>query len=91
MRREKAEKGEKQEQQQPEKGEKHEKGEFGFVGFLIAGLVVLVIGVVAFLRVTGALAGVWEGPLTLLVIGFAIIIVGVYVAMMARRRYPPAA
>ena len=92
MRNEKAEKGEKQEKnRQPEKGEKHEKGEFGFVGFLIAGLVVVAIGVLGFLRVTGALAGVWEGPLTLLVIGLAIIIIGVYVAMMARRRYPPAA
>jgi len=49
------------------------------------------LGLLALLRVTGALGGVWEGPLTLLVIGFAIIIVGVYVAMMARKRYPPAA
>jgi hypothetical protein len=92
MRREKAEKGEKQEkQQQPEKGEKHEKGEFGFVGFLIAGLIVIMIGVFAFLRVTNVLSGGMESALTLLVIGLAIIIVGVYVAMMARRRYPPAA
>jgi len=92
MRNEKAEKGEKQEKNQHnEKGEKHEKGEFGFVGFLIAGLVVVALGLLALLRVTGALGGVWEGPLTLLVIGFAIIIVGVYVAMMARKRYPPAA
>ena len=90
MRNEKQEKGEKQEKnrQQPEKGEKHEKGEFGFVGFLIAGLVVLLIGVVAFLRASGALATAWEGPITLLVIGFAIIIVGVYVATMAKRRNP---
>jgi len=91
MRNEKAEKGEKQEKKEPEKGEKHEKGEFGYMGFLIAGLVVLVIGVIAFLRVTGALSGVWEGPLTLLVIGVAIIIVGIYVAMMAKRRNPRAA
>jgi rRNA maturation protein Nop10 len=92
MRNEKQEKGEKQEkhQQQPEKGEKHEKGEFGFVGYLIAGLVVLLIGVVAFLSATHYIAGPWEGPLTLLVIGFAIIIVGVYVATMAKRRNPHA-
>ena len=91
MRREKAEKGEKQEKQQPEKGEKHEKGEFGFMGFLIAGLIVIIIGVFAFLRVTNVLSGGMESALTLLVIGLAVIIVGVYVAMMARRRYPPAA
>jgi hypothetical protein len=91
MRNEKQEKGEKQEkQQQQEKGEKHEKGEFGYVGFLIGGLVVIVLGVIAFLRVSGTLVDAWEGPLTLLVIGVAIIIVGVYVALLARRRYPHA-
>lgn len=85
------EKGEKQEKNQPnEKGEKHEKGEFGFVGFLIAGLVVLIIGVLGFLSVTHAIASGWEGPLTLLVVGVAIILVGLYVAMTARRHYPPA-
>jgi amino acid transporter len=90
MRNEKAEKGEKQEKGQ--QTEKNEKGEFGFVGFLIAGLVVVAIGVIAFLGVAGVFSGVyadWGGPLTLLVVGIAIIIVGIYVATMAKRRYPP--
>jgi len=94
MRNEKAEKGEKQEKnQQQEKGEKHEKGEFGFVGFFIAGLVVVILGVFAFIRVQypNVFTGGMESALTLLVIGLVIIIVGVYVAMMARRRNPPAA
>jgi hypothetical protein len=52
---------------------------------------VIMIGVFAFLRVTNVLSGGMESALTLLVIGLAVIIVGVYVAMMARRRYPPAA
>ena len=94
VRNEKSEKGEKQEKhQQPEKGEKHEKGGFGFVGFLIAGIVVVLLGVLAFVRVQypNVLTGGMEGALILLVIGLAIIIVGVYVAMMARRRNPPVA
>jgi hypothetical protein len=95
VRNEKSEKGEKQEkhQQQPEKGEKHEKGGFGFVGFLIAGIVVVLLGVVAFVRVQypNVLTGGMEGALILLVIGLAIIIVGVYVAMVARHRNPPVA
>jgi heme/copper-type cytochrome/quinol oxidase subunit 4 len=91
MRNEKQEKGEKKEKQEPEKREKHEKGEFGYIGFLIGGLVVIVLGVIAFLRVSGTIVGAWEGPLTLLVIGLAIIVVGVYVAILAKRRNPQAA
>ncbi len=91
MRNEKAEKGEKGEKQrqQPEKGEKHEKGQFGYVGFLIAGLVVIAIGVIALVRVQYPSFGNWESPLVLLIIGLAIIIVGVYVFTMAKRRNPP--
>ncbi len=88
MRNEKSEKGEKHEQQ-PEKGEKHEKGEFGFVGFLIAGLVVVLLGVFAYLNVAGILTGGMQGALTLLIIGLAIIIVGLYFATRARQRNPP--
>jgi heme/copper-type cytochrome/quinol oxidase subunit 4 len=91
IRNEKAEKGEKQEKhQQSEKGEKHEKGGFGFVGFLIAGIVVVVLGVLAFVRVQypNVFTSGMESALILLVIGLAIIIVGVYIAMMARRRNP---
>lgn len=88
MRNEKNEKQEKNQHQ--EKGEKHEKGEFGYVGFLIAGLIVVILGVFAFLRVAGYFTNGMESALTLLVIGLAIIIVGVYVAMMAKRRNPGA-
>lgn len=86
---EKAEKGEKQEKEEPEKGEKHEKGRLGFVGFLIAGLVLVFLGIVAYYDVTvGLPSSQLTGPVVLLIIGIAIIIVGVYVATMARRRYP---
>ncbi len=88
-RHEKAEKSEKQEKQEPEKGEKHEKGRLGFVGFLVAGLVLVSIGIVAYYDVTiGLPASRLTGPAILLIIGIVIIIVGVYAATMAKRRYP---
>lgn len=86
---EKQEKGEKQEKQEPEKSEKHEKGEFGFVGWLIGGLILILIGVMAFLNVyyhfvTTALG--WA--LILVVVGVIIIIAAIYFAMTARKRTP---
>ncbi len=84
-----AEKAEKQEKQEPEKGEKHEKGRFGFVGFLIAGLVLVLLGIIAYYDVTvGLPQSQLMGPIVLLIIGVAIIIVGVYAATNARRRNP---
>jgi hypothetical protein len=87
---EKSEKGEKQEKNQPhnEKGEKHEKGEFGFIGWLIAGLVVIVIGVLAFVRAMNIIPGPIESAVVLLVIGIAIIVVAVWFSTMARKRSP---
>ena len=91
-RNEKAEKGEKQEKKEPEKGEKHEKGQFGFMGFLIAGLVLILIGVVAYINATTTwLRGAVAGSAILLIIGVAIIVIGIYAATMARRRSPPTA
>jgi hypothetical protein len=86
---EKGEKGEKHEKQEPEKGEKHEKsGEFGFVGFLVAGLILVLIGTVAYANAVGWLRGNFVGPAILLIIGVLIIVVGVYATTMARRRSP---
>jgi len=89
QRKEMAEKGEKQEKQEPEKGEKHEKGRFGFVGFLIAGVVLVLLGIVAYYDVTvGLPSSQLTGPVMLLIIGIVIIIVGIYVTTMAKRRNP---
>jgi len=85
---EKQEKGEKHEKNQPEKGEKHEKGEMGFVGWLIGGLVLIVIGVLAYSRAMGFIRSNFEGPLVLLVIGIVIIIVAIWLSTIARRRHP---
>lgn len=85
---EKSEKGEKNEKNEPEKGEKHEKGEFGFVGWLIGGIIVIVIGLLAYLRAINFIRSDFEGPLVILAIGVLIIIVAVYIAATARKRHP---
>jgi len=85
---EKGEKGEKHEKNEPEKGEKHEKGQMGFVGWLIGGLVLIIIGFLAFARINNYIRSDFEGPLVLLVIGIAIIIIAVWLSTVARRRHP---
>ncbi len=85
---EKQEKGEKHEKNEPEKGEKHEKGQMGFVGWLIGGLVLIIIGVLAYSRAMRFISYEFEGPLVLLIIGVAIIILAVWLSTMARRRHP---
>jgi Flp pilus assembly protein TadB len=88
---EKNEKQEKHEKQEPEKGEKHEKGEYGFIGWLIGGLILIIIGFLALLRITGYLTGGMDVAFVFLIIGVIVIIAAVYLSSMARRRYPPPA
>ena len=82
------EKQEKQEKQ--EKGEKHEKRQHGFGGWLIGGLILVLLGVVAYTN----LVYHWipNGPeasaLWLVAIGIIIIVVGLYFTTRARRRFP---
>jgi cytochrome c biogenesis protein CcdA len=84
-RNEKQEKHEKQ-----EKGEKHEKGQGGMVGWLIAGLILVFFGVVAYTNIL--YHWVPNGPeaaaIWLVAIGIIIIVVGIYFATRARRRFP---
>ncbi len=89
QRAEKAEKNEKnQSREKGEKGEKHEKGEFGHIGWLIGGIVVIVIGILAYARAVGYLTQPVGDAVTLLIIGVAIIIVAIWLSTMARRRNP---
>ena len=91
---EKSEKGEKQEKQEkhePEKGEKREMNQVGFIGLVIGGLVLIILGFFAYLRVANIVTDGMSSALTLLIIGLIIIVVGIYVASMARRRYPSTA
>ena len=86
---EKGEKGEKQEKGSSEKGEKHEKGEFAFVSWLIGGLILMVVGVLAFLNVYYHFVNTALGwALFLLAIGVIIIVAALYFVMVARKRSP---
>ncbi len=82
------EKTEKREKNEPEKGEKHEKGEFGHIGWLIAGVVIIIVGLLAYFRAAGFIASQYEGPVVLLVVGIAVIVLAVWLSTMARKRNP---
>jgi len=79
---EKEEKGEKGEK--GERAEKHEKREFTFIGPLIGGLVLIFLGVISLLQITGRINKEILWALFFVVIGI-LIIVG---AIMASRRHP---
>ena len=89
---EKQEKNEKQEKQEKtEKGEhqeKYEKQEFGVLGPLVGGVILILIGFISYLTVSGVFDWRSIGPFILIIIG-AIIILGVIVGVvMARGRNP---
>ena len=86
---EKAEKEEKHEKhEKQEKQEKQEKGEFSLIGPLIGGLILIFLGVMSYLQITGALGREVTGAMLFIAIGIAIIVVGLYAAMRASRRHP---
>jgi uncharacterized membrane protein YvbJ len=84
---EKEEKGEKREKE--EKAEKHEKREFGVIGPLIGGLILILIGFLFYLQITGFLGRQVASALFLIIIGIIIIVGALYAAIMAARRNPP--
>lgn len=86
---EKAEKREKEEKtEKGEKTEKQEKREFGIIGPLAGGLILIFVGFLFYLAVTGYLERQIIWPLLLIVVG-AIILVGViYGVMTAAKRHP---
>lgn len=86
---EKAEKQEKHEK--GEKTEKHEKGEYAFIGPLVGGIVLIIIGLLSYLQITGFLDRqareiLWA--VFLIIVGVVIIFGGLYASMRARRRNP---
>lgn len=85
-RREKGEKHEKGEK--AEKAEKHEKGEFGYIGPLIGGLILIVVGFMAYLaRISPTYVLNW-GPILLIVVGIIILVIVIYSVMTATGRSP---
>ena len=83
---EKEEKGEKGEK--GERAEKHEKREFTFIGPLIGGLVLIFLGLMAYMQVSGMLGREIAWAAFLVVIGIIVIVAGIYAWMTTSRRYP---
>jgi hypothetical protein len=83
------EKNEKQEKnEQHSRGEKHEKGAFGFVGWLIGGLILIALGISAYLQAIGMLNSAVSNAVFLVFVGIVIIVIAVVAATTARRRHP---
>ncbi len=83
---EKHEKEEKMEKGEPQ--EKHEKQQFGVLGPLIGGFILIVVGFMFYLAVSGAINVRSIFPFFLIIIG-GIVILGVAIgAVMARKKNP---
>ena len=84
---EKSEKGEKAEKR--EKREKAEKHELGFLGPLIGGLILIFLGIAAFIGVSYPHYD-WRtfGAFFLLLIGVIVIVAAIYGALVLRKRHP---
>ena len=85
-RNEKNEKDEKHEK--GEKTEKHEKRVYGFMGPLIGGLILILIGLTAYLELVNMFERRMLGALFFVIVGVAIIIGVAYGATLARKRHP---
>jgi uncharacterized integral membrane protein len=85
------EKHEKQEKDEEKHREKHEKAGGGY-GFLIAGVVIVLLGLLAYINATTTFFSSLSGPeasaLFLVVIGILIVIAGIYYSVRSRRRNP---
>ena len=87
MRGEKHEKREKS-----EKAEKHEKGEYVnkwiFIGMLIGGLILILSGLNAYLKIISPWYARYSEPIFLIVIGIIIIFITIYATMTVAKRSP---
>ena len=94
-RNEKAEKQEKQEkhekQEKTEKSEhqeKHEKHEYGILGPLVGGIILILIGFMSYLAVSGVISVRSFWPFILIIIGSLVILAVLAGIVMARGRNP---
>jgi len=88
--REKQEKGEKREKEEKgEKGEKHEKRPYGPLGPIVGGVILIVIGLLFYLRMTLNIATQMAWAYFFVVIGIVVILAAIYGMMLAVRRHPP--
>jgi uncharacterized membrane protein YvbJ len=85
-RHEKEEKREKHEK--GEKAEKHEKREHLFIGWVIGGLIMILIGLAAYLEITPGVNREMMRAWLFIAVGVMIIVGAIYGATMAARRHP---
>jgi uncharacterized Zn finger protein (UPF0148 family) len=82
---------EKHDEKAEKHGEKHEKGGAGY-GYLIAGVIVVVLGLLAYINATTNYFRNLNGPavsaIVLVVIGIIIVLAGIYYSARSRRRNP---
>jgi hypothetical protein len=75
-----------------EKGEKYEAREWAYVGMflgpLIGGLILIFLGLLLYLQVTGRLRAEAIGAVFFIVISVIILAAALYAAVMTRRRHP---
>jgi hypothetical protein len=72
-----------------EKSEKHEKPGGSYTGYLIGGLVLIALGVLAFVNsITNFFNGPIASAMFLVIIGVIIAVAGIYYASRARQRNP---
>jgi cation transport ATPase len=89
-REEKHEKQEKEEKHEKgEKTEKHEKRQYGPIGPIIAGIVLIALGLIAYLSITLNLPQNLLWAWFFIVVGITIVLAALYAAVMASRRHPP--
>jgi uncharacterized Zn finger protein (UPF0148 family) len=78
-------------EEKTEKGEKHEKREkheYAFIGPLIGGIILLFIGLSAYLSITHYVERGMLGAVFFIAIGILIVVGAIYGAVMASRRHP---
>jgi uncharacterized membrane protein YvbJ len=92
VRREKEEKEEKSEKhekrEKSEKAEKYEKREYGYIGPLIGGLILIVVGLMAYLAAIRPIYVHNWVPILLIAVGIIIIVIVIYAAITAAERIP---
>lgn len=91
-RNEKAERNEKREKdeksERAEKLEKREKREFSMLGSVVAGLILIAFGVTMSLTMMGYMRSPTSWAWFIVLLGVAIIVLGIYAGTTARTRYP---
>jgi len=82
---------EKDEKHDEKHGEKYEKGGSG-VGYLIGGIVIVVIGLLAYINATTnffhGITGQEASAIFLVIVGILIVVAGIYYSSRSRRRNP---